>query len=61
MSILGQATDVAISQLHIWNGLWNTQTTRCSSSAAGDILPWRLFGDAEIDGAYLDIPSQCDG
>lgn len=27
----------------------------------GNLIAWQQFDDATMDGAYVDMPSQCDG
>ena len=62
ITIVESTTQVAISHLDVWYGLRNiSQSSRCSSTLVGDMISWQLFADSDLDGAYVDIPSQCDG
>ncbi|XP_053381797.1 sushi, von Willebrand factor type A, EGF and pentraxin domain-containing protein 1-like [Mercenaria mercenaria] len=54
-------TSGSISQLNVWRGKYTADNRhRCFSSEVGDILSWKTMEEAEIVGAYMHIPSQCD-
>ena len=55
-------TSGSISQFNIWHGKHTVgHRHRCFLNEIGDVFPWKVMEEAEIFGAYMDIPSQCDG
>lgn len=59
---VGLNTSVTVSQLNIWKGFKTVASLqKCSSTTVGDILQWQALDDADLNNAYLQIPSQCDG
>jgi hypothetical protein len=55
-------TSGSLSQFNIWHGRHQTgYKHRCFTSDVGDAFSWKAMEEAELTGAYMDIPSQCDG
>ncbi|XP_052797953.1 sushi, von Willebrand factor type A, EGF and pentraxin domain-containing protein 1-like isoform X2 [Mya arenaria] len=50
-----------LSQLNLWHGQKDmTSEVHCFSHQFGDLLRWQDFDGSIVDGAFIDIPSQCD-
>ncbi|KAL3870958.1 hypothetical protein ACJMK2_038983 [Sinanodonta woodiana] len=50
-----------ISQLNVWSSTHaNQRSNKCFSESVGDLIPWYLFEEADLSGAYMQIPSFCD-
>ncbi|KAL3870926.1 hypothetical protein ACJMK2_038954 [Sinanodonta woodiana] len=51
----------SISQLNVWSSTHaNQRSSKCFSESVGDMIPWYLFEEAELSGAYMQIASFCD-
>jgi len=55
-------TDVTLSQLNVWSVEQHvTSDRRCDAGVNGDMIGWKELEDADIDGAFIQTPSVCDG
>jgi len=55
-------TDVTLSQLNVWSVEQHvTSDRRCDVGVNGDVIGWKELEDADIDGAFIQTPSVCDG
>ncbi|XP_071080206.1 sushi, von Willebrand factor type A, EGF and pentraxin domain-containing protein 1-like [Haliotis cracherodii] len=50
----------SISQMNLWSGSNVDNPHKCFSRDSGDILSWRIFGQADLVDSFLQIPSECD-
>jgi len=61
-SFLDLEADVTLSQLNVWSSEQPvTSDMRCFIGVKGDVIGWKDFEDADIDGAFIQTPSVCDG
>ena len=55
-------TDVTFSQLNVWSAEQHmTSDRRCYAGVNGDVIGWKDLENADIDGAFNQAPSVCDG
>jgi len=55
-------TDVTFSQLNVWSAEQHmTSDRRCNAGVNGDVIGWKELENAEIEGAFIQVPSVCDG
>ena len=55
-------TDVTLSQLNVWSVEQHvTSERRCDAGVNGDVIGWKELEDSDIDGAFIQTPSVCDG
>jgi len=55
-------TDMTLSQLNMWSIEQPvTLDRRCNAGVNGDVIGWKELEDADIDGAFIQAPSVCDG
>jgi len=55
-------TDMTLSQLNVWSVQQPVASDRrCDAGVLGDVIGWKEFEDADIDGAFIQAPSLCDG
>ena len=53
---------MTLSQLNVWSREQPvTSDRRCYTDVKGDVIGWKDFEDADIDGAFIQTPSVCDG
>ena len=55
-----------VSQLNIWSSNYETdqirnESNRCANNVSADILPWKTWETARLEGSWIQIPSLCDG
>ncbi|XP_052228764.1 uncharacterized protein LOC127842990 isoform X2 [Dreissena polymorpha] len=55
-------TIFSLSQLNVWSSRQvSPQSRKCfSRESGGDILAWKQFERADLDGSFIDSPSVCD-
>lgn len=53
----------SISMVNIWDGekFKERYRHRCFSSEVGNLVSWKQMEESQLFGAYIQIPSQCDG